>query len=132
MILQKIKKYQNWALLIGSNLFLLLAFYFNSNTEKELPLPKNHRLLLIPLEIFVPYSEGHVTIYDESDHVVVKKAKIHKKDSINQFDSSNLHLVEIEIEDLGKIINFKGRNLRAFPMIDDSIKKGEESYEFTF
>ena len=136
MKLKKIKPYYNVVALISSNLFLILTFYFFGSPAQESIIPNNHKLILFPIEVFVPLypkeERGQVSLYDESDNIIVKKAFIHPSESIKNDEVSNLHLIEIDEKDLIKIINFKGKNLRAFPTVKDSIKKETESLEFTF
>lgn len=134
MNLKKIKPFSNILAMISSNLFLIIAFYFSTTSPEKPKLPNNHTLLLFPIELYVPITsnENHVTLYDELDNVVVKKAQIHKTDYEGFQENSNLHLVEVEEKYLLKIINFKGKILRAFPMVKDSIKKNQEIYEFNF
>lgn len=134
MNLKKIKPYSNILVLISSNLFLIIAFNFSTTSSEKLKLPNNHTLLLFPIELYVPITSNKnpVTLYDDLDNVVVQKAQIHKSESEGFQENSNLHLVEVEEKDLINIINFKGKILRAFPMVKDSIKKNQAIYEFNF
>jgi len=134
MNLKKIKPYSNLIALISSNLFLILAFYLSTSSTQKQIVPNNHKLLLFPIEVYVPPNsiENPVSLYDDLDNVIVKKAQIHKTESEGFQENTNLRLVEVEEKDLIKIINFKGKTLRAFPMVKDSIKKEPEVYEFNF
>jgi hypothetical protein len=134
MILKKIKPFSNIVALISSNLFLILAFYFSTNVTPKKILHNNHKLLLLPIEVYVPLNSigTPVTLYDQLDNIVVKRAQIHKTESEVFQENTNLRLLEVEEKDLIKIINFKGKILRAFPMVEDSIRKEQEIYEFNF
>lgn len=136
MKLKKIKSYSNIFILIISNIFLILAFSFSNGPKQESVIPKNHKLLLLPIEIFVPLTidpkSNFVTLYDERDKIVIKKALIHFNDQIGNYNEPNLRLIEIEERDLIKVINFRGKGLRAFPFVDDFNKKDPDSYEFNF
>lgn len=136
MNIKKNKSFSHIIILISTNLFLILAFYFSKNSNQETTIPKNHKLLLFPIELFIPLKsegeENYASLYDDLDNVVVKKALIHAADSIGSFNESNLHLIEVEDKDLIKFINFRGKKLRAFPIVNDNARRGQDIYEFTF
>ena len=129
MNLKKIKSYSNVLALISSNLFLALAFYFYLGEGPKNQIQSNHKLIIFPIENYVPLEEKRfVGLYDEFDKLIIKKAILHSKQSENLEN----YLIELEENDLNKIISFKGKKLRAFPAMESPLKNKGENLEFTF
>ncbi len=127
MNLKKIKPYSNILALISSNLFLALAFYFYLGEDPKNQIQSNHKLIIYPIDNYVPLEEkGFVGLYDEFDNLIIKKVILHSKQSENPEN----YLIELEENDLNKIISFKGKKLRAFPIMESPLNG--ENVEFTF
>jgi predicted RNA-binding protein YlqC (UPF0109 family) len=89
----------------------------------------NHKLIIFPIDNYVPLEEKRfVGLYDEFDKLIIKRAILHSKQSENLEN----YLIELEENDLNKIISFKGKKLRAFPTIESPLKNNGENLEFTF
>jgi hypothetical protein len=129
MNLKKIKPYSNILALISSNLFLALAFYFYLGEGPKNQIQSGHKLIIFPIDNYVPLEEkGFVGLYDEFNSLIIKKAILHSK----QPENSENYLIELEENDLNKIISFKGKKLRAFPTTEGLLKNKGENLEFTF
>lgn len=121
MNLRKIKHLRLIILLISSNLFLTLAFYYGE-TEVSKPSP-HHQIVLYPIDLYVPLERGkYLSLYDENDQLIIKKAQILSR------ETNDLHLLEINNTDLAKIISLGGKKLKGFPPLDPN----QENLEFTF
>jgi len=129
MNLKKIKPYSNILALISSNLFLALAFYFYLGEVPKNQIQSNHKLIIFPIDNYVPLEgKEFVGLYDEFDNLIIKRAIIHSK----QFENSENYLIELEENDLNKVISFKGKKLRAFPTMESPLKNNRENLEFIF
>ena len=129
MNLKKFKPYSNILALICSNLFLVLTFYFYLTEGSKKQIQSDHKLIIFPIENYVPLEEkGFVGLYDDFDNLIIKKAILHSRQSENPEN----YLIELEEKDLNKIISFKGKKLRAFPIMESPLKNNGKNLEFTF
>ncbi len=120
------KKIRPIIVIICSNIFLILAFSFSNEKNQTAAIAQNHKMVLYPIDLHVPLEDiKSVSLYDEFDNLIIEKAILYPKEN----EISDLFPIEIPEEDLLKIINYKGKRLRAFPRIQAPINK---NIEFTF